>query len=256
MENNNKTNTIEILNKDINPTVSINGDSELFAVSLYTERIMEEKQLIKFIKSAERLIRSSPEYRELIFYMRDELNLNHCTYLNSIDIENGSIEFHHTPYNLFQIIQILVNKHEIDKTPFNTLLLANEALALHYQNLIGLCTLSKTMHELVHSNEKFQIHKDLVIGDVESFYNMFKNYMTDELKAVYNDWITYSNEHEEDKLNTMILFDKEIREAQLTKINSLNTLSKSTNNNITSNDNTNNNKAIDIINEDELIFKE
>lgn len=227
MENN--ENKIEVKNKDFNPTISINNDA-FFSVSLYTESFLEEKDMIKFIKKTERLVRSSPEYAQLMNYIREELNLSFCTYLNNVDKNMAAIEMHHHIYTLYDIVQIVIAKHEKENTPFNSLSIANEVLFLHYNNLCGLVPLSTTIHQLVHSDNNFYIHKDLVLGDVDSFFNMFKEYMTDELKAKYNDWVKYSETHTEDKFNTLELFDKENREAQVNRVNSVNKITINANN--------------------------
>lgn len=207
--------------EDNNPTYVLNGNS-LFAESLFKEKIMDDKEMVKFIKNVERIVRSSIEYNNLMKYIKTELNLDFCSYLNQLDFNDVSIEIHHTPYNLHQIVNIVINKNEALMKPFNSMTVAFEVLSLHYSNLIGLCSLSKTMHELVHSENKFYIHKDLVLGDVDKFFSLYNEYMTDELKQVYYSWIEYSNENQSDRFNTLEMFRGEKREFQLNQIKKFN----------------------------------
>lgn len=212
---------IEILNKETNPTVSIEGNKYI-AVPLMVETFIDAKEMIRFIKSVETMVRSSIEYKSLIKFMKTELSLNNCSYLNTLDTDTVSVELHHTPYNLHQIVEIVIAKHETLGLPFTTFKIAQEVIELHYKNYIGLCSLSKTIHELAHSDERFFIHKDLIIGDVESFYNLYKEYMSEDLKSVYKSWKKYSDDNPADAKLTLELFDSGIRDDQLGRIGEIN----------------------------------
>lgn len=214
-------NVIEVLNPDTNPTLAINGNT-YFAVSLMKERFVEEKEMINFIKSVERIIRSSPEYRSLTNYIKSELKLNYCAFLNNLELGDVSIELHHTPYNLHQLVEIVIRKHEIEAKVFNSYSIASEVMGLHFMNHVGLVPLSKSIHELVHSDQRFYIHRDLVLGDVDSFYRNYREYMSEELIHTYTGWKKYSDENELDRLNTLQLFDGQKRLEQLETIKELN----------------------------------
>lgn len=212
---------IEVLEKNKNPTISINGDT-YFSVSLLKDSFVESKELIRFIKSVEKMVRSSPEYTNLIKYIKEELELNYCSYLNVLDTETVSIELHHTPYNLHQIVEIVILKNEAEGRLFNTFSIALEVIELHYKNYIGLVSLSKSIHELAHSGDRFFIHKDLVLGDVDTFYNLYKDYMNEELRYIYKGWKKYSDDNPLDSMNTLELFDTSKRKEQLDNTLSLN----------------------------------
>lgn len=214
-------NIIEVINPDTNPTLSVNGNT-YFAVSLMKERFVEEKEMINFIKSVERIIRSSPEYRSLTNYIKSELNLNYCAFLNNLELGDVSIELHHTPYNLHQIVEIVIRKYEMEGKPFNSYIIASEVMCLHFMNHVGLVPLSKSIHELVHSDQRFYIHRDLILGDVDTFYRNYKDYMSEELVYTYTGWKKYSEENESDRLNTLELFDGQKRLEQLETIKELN----------------------------------
>lgn len=214
-------NEIEVLDKDINPTMSIEGNKYI-AVPLMVESFIDAKEMIKFIKGVEGMIRSSIEYKSLIKFLRTELSFKNCTFLNTLNTESVSVELHHTPYNLFQIVSIIIAKHEMLGIPFTTFKIAQEVIELHYKNYVGLCSLSKTMHELAHSDERFFIHRDLIVGDVDSFYNLYNEYMSEELKSIYKSWRKYSDDNPADAKISLELFDDSIREEQLTRINEIN----------------------------------
>lgn len=211
---------IEVLQSDKNTKLVLNGNA-YFAESLYQEDFIDEKEMIKFIKEIEKVVRASAEYRRLMKYIRQELDLNKCTFLNRVDSDMVKIEMHHAPYNLFQICKILINKYIKEGIPFNTFIIAQECIYLHYNNCIGLVPLSKTMHELVHSSQ-LQIHKKLILGDIDTFYSLYKDYMDDDLKAVYLTCLKYSEENNSDLESSLDLFDENERINQLENVHKIN----------------------------------
>jgi hypothetical protein len=59
-----------------------------------------------------------------------------------------------------------------------------EIMEIHYRGLIGLIPLDKTIHDLTHNGYLF-IPVQYVFGDVETFYNEYLPYMTDQQKELY-----------------------------------------------------------------------
>ena len=79
--------------------------------------IYNEKTRSKFIKSVEKIVRSSLEYREFIAYLRAELGMNFCMFFNNVsrdEIKNLGIEIHHIPFSLFDIVNIVLRKYEAE----------------------------------------------------------------------------------------------------------------------------------------------
>jgi hypothetical protein len=152
----------------------------------------------KFIKYIEGIVRSSLEYKQFIAYLKQELNFINCSLFSNITSENKkdkiTIEFHHYPFTLYEIVDLVITKQqkECNQFTFNSFLLADEVMRLHYLGIIGLVPLSKTMHELAHSGKVF-ISLNQVFGKLESFLFKFEEYL---------------NENQKDKLLTIINFSK------------------------------------------------
>lgn len=155
--------------------------SPLFALS----NIEDEKDMDKFIKQVERQVRSSQEYRSLISYIKTELDYSHCTILDNISMEEASIELHHNALNLYDITNIVINKHIHNKTLFNTLSISLEVLQLHYRNILSLIPLSKTIHEYTHSNNIIY-SPNQCIGNLSMFYDEYKDYFNDRHLQSYD----------------------------------------------------------------------
>jgi hypothetical protein len=146
-----------------------------------------EKQKIKFIKRIEAIVRSSMEYKDYVAYCKENLDMNSCIFLANVSNDGNrgrkriSIELHHDPFTLMDIVWTVVNKYEEQGLPYNDLLIADEVLEMHYSNMVGLVPLSKTMHQMVHNSDKIKIPLYVVYGQYSEFVEKYGEYMEPEL---------------------------------------------------------------------------
>jgi hypothetical protein len=139
---------------------------------------------IKFIKGTEKLIRSSMEYKDYIKFLKDHMDMNRCIILKNIVNGNGkhySIEIHHEPFTLFDLVDISLCKADLEGMPRNQLKIAEEVMELHYAGLIGLVPLTKTQHELV-TNGKVFIPLSKIYQDYAKYYKEYKEYLPDAIR--------------------------------------------------------------------------
>lgn len=117
--------------------------------------ITTEKQKDKLIKTIEKLIRGSMEYRDLIKYLRAYINMDECEFFPNFKAgkKRGMIEIHHAPYDLYTITWIVMEKYEQEHGFIDELDVAEEVMRLHYEGMVGLIPLSVTAHELVHDGQ-------------------------------------------------------------------------------------------------------
>lgn len=151
------------------------SDNYPFSLSLRITNFENESDYKKFIKSCEKMIRGSLEYRHWKNYIIDVLQINECMITHE-SINDVTIEVHHHVPNLFVLTSALINKHIEEGNEFCSFDIAQEAINLHYQNKIGYITLIKTMHEKFH-NGKLGIPMSLVKGDYRYFINTYKKYI-------------------------------------------------------------------------------
>jgi hypothetical protein len=138
---------------------------------------------IKRIKTIERLIRKSFEYRAWTVFLKTTLDLSRCAFYEGYAIDNGfSIEIHHYPITLFDITYAVANKG-LNKDGFilsNTV--AEEVCFLHYLFNISVVPLSPAAHKLYHEGA-LPIHPDLVKGDYKRFLVRYNDFISDECKT-------------------------------------------------------------------------
>lgn len=144
--------------------------------------LLDNKDFTKYIKDIERICRNSFEYRSMINYLRENVNMNKCSFfqnVNNIDTFKIKIHLHHHPFTLYDLCIIIFNKRSYYREELHPELVAKEVMFLHYNLYVGLIPLSETVHELVHNNYLF-IPMDRVLGKYQEFENLYGEFMTPE----------------------------------------------------------------------------
>ena len=152
--------------------------------------ITNDRQRVKLIKTIETYVRSSLEYKDLIKYLKDYIDMNQCEFFQNFDGSQkpGLIQIHHEPFDLFSITQIVMNRQEKELGYINELQVAEEVMRLHYRGLVGLIPLSVTAHELVHDG-KLIVPLNCVYGKFVQFVKEYYDYIDDVLLVMLNEKI-------------------------------------------------------------------
>lgn len=138
----------------------------------------------KFILMIESLIRKSGEYKTYIRFLKNTMDWNRCAILKNAITGNGkrySIEIHHEPFTLFDLVETVLNKFDVEGKEYNPFAIAEEVMGLHYDGRVGLINLTKTQHELLHNGRIF-VPLQFIYHDYGSFFNEYEPFMTDNLK--------------------------------------------------------------------------
>lgn len=143
--------------------------------------ITTDKQRDKLIKTIESLVRSSIDYKDLIKYLRTYIDMNQCEFFENFKAgkKKGMIEIHHSPFDLYTIVDVVMQKMEKTEGYLDELVIADKVLQMHYEGLIGLIPLSITAHQLVHDG-KLIVPLNCVYGRFVEFTNLFYNELGEE----------------------------------------------------------------------------
>lgn len=120
--------------------------------------LSSDKQRDRCIKKIERICRGSMEYRDLIKYLKTNMNMDECEFLPNLKPVKGkkTTEIHHEPFDLYTLCGIMLKQYEMEHDGFiNVVQIAKEVMRCHYEGLIGLIPLSGLAHELVHDGKLF-----------------------------------------------------------------------------------------------------
>lgn len=155
--------------------LKIKSNKSIYCESFYFVDVFDETNLKKFIKSVERTVRSSKEYKRYIENLRTNVHaLNYDTIMSNISNTDTALEFHHYPLSLYEISEILILDHLANKDNITSFSIAKEIMEYHFKNKIGLVSLTKTNHELAHDGALF-LHKNQIFGKYEEFINEHPN---------------------------------------------------------------------------------
>jgi hypothetical protein len=153
--------------------------------------VTNERQRDKLVKTIEKYIRSSLEYRDFIKYLREFINMNQCEFFHNFSgkSKKGMIEIHHEPFDLYSLTSIVMRKQEKEMGYIDELVVADEVMSLHYRGLVGLIPLSITAHELVHDG-KLAVPLNNVYGKFVEFTRDYYEYIDDALIMMLGEKIT------------------------------------------------------------------
>ena len=145
--------------------------------------LFDDKEREKYINDLERHVRSSYEYRNMVQYLREYMNMNSCASIPNITNEVNrkiKIELHHSPFTLRDICVTILNKRMKNNEMLTIESVAYEVMFVHYSLMVGLIPLSETVHQLVHSQYIF-IPTDKVYGYYKNFVKTYNDYIDPEL---------------------------------------------------------------------------
>ena len=156
--------------------------NEIPPYDLYDFDLNDEKSFKKYMQTIEKCVRQSFEYRALINFLREYMDMNQCAFyqnVNNTDTTKVHIEIHHEPLSLYDICLIVYNKRVAFNEPLDEEYVAKEVMYLHYNLMVGLIPLAETVHQLVHAQYLF-VPTTAVLGKYREFVDRYQPYMIPE----------------------------------------------------------------------------
>lgn len=175
--------------------IILKADHSIFNESFYFNAWYEDALIKKFIKSTERMVRQSTEYTNYLALIKTNYNiLNYDNVLSHISSAEASIEFHHYPFTLYDIVDIMMNHKMMTNQKFTSFSLAKEIMGLHFNQMIGLVPLTTTNHQLAHLGGLF-ISTKQIFGQWEMFMGAYKHGLTPDHKTKISELKKLSEEN-------------------------------------------------------------
>lgn len=175
--------------------------------------LMDEKDYKKYMKDLERTIRSTFEYRNMVSFLRENMDMDQCAFYENVNNRETfriQIHLHHHPFTLYDICYIVLQKRLKYGESIDIEDVAYEVLSIHYNCLVGLIPLSETVHELVHNKYLF-VPLDKVYGNWMKFRELYYQFIDEDMQKVIDENIertrTYAmTEDEKMILNTKYVY--------------------------------------------------
>ena len=155
-----------------------------FEEAFMTDRIVTAEENVRFIKKIEALIRGSNEYKAYISYLRNDFQMNRCSFLPNLDMSMDEIglEMHHCPINLYTMVDIVITHRLGRGQPVTSMTVADEVMRMHFENKVGLVPLCRSAHKLVHSGA-LTVHPLMVHGSWLDFLRDYSDGVNEEIVA-------------------------------------------------------------------------
>ena len=167
-----------------NPT--IDSDDALYSLNFYkdVEYLAPLENFVSFVKSCEKLVRISPDYKKYISFVKG-LGLNTCQVLGNIqelDPSDNLIEMHHGPMlTLFDYCAIVINYRLYTNQKINSFIIANIVINEHFAGNVQTIMVSETVHEAIHVPGGPFISLDQGYGDVYGFLKKYKKGVDEDM---------------------------------------------------------------------------
>lgn len=191
---------------ELDPPPAIIQIHEIPDYNLYDFDLNDEKSFKKYMQSVERIVRSSIEYKQMVKYLRENMDMNQCAFysnVNNTDNTRVRIEIHHEPLSLYDICIIVYNKRVAFNEPLDEEYVAKEVMYLHYNLMIGLIPLAETVHELVHAQYLF-VPTTAVLGKYREFVSRYQPYMLPEQLEVLENIEEATKVYRSDEAKTLL----------------------------------------------------
>lgn len=145
------------------------------------ETTKERRKCIERIKG---LVRSSMEYKDYIFYLKQFAQFDKCAFYQQLSSSNpaskAKIEAHHGPLTIDDVCAIVLQKYIDEGLEINEILIAEEVLELHYRNMVGLTPLSKTVHQIITDSDKVFVPVYMYYGNWMDFLDEYSEYIDEK----------------------------------------------------------------------------
>lgn len=180
--------------------------SELPDFTIPDYDLNDEKDFKHYIADIERVVRSSFEYRQMVSYLREYLDMNKCSFYQNVsnaDTAKIRIEIHHEPLSLHDIVTTVYNKRVAFRESLEVEMVSKEVMYHHYNMEVGLIPLAETVHELVHNQYLF-IPTSKVYGNYKKFVQEYGPYMPPESVETLDRVESLTSGYEADEYNQVL----------------------------------------------------
>lgn len=145
----------------------------------------DDKSVNRYVKCIKSCVRGSKEYKRLMQFLKNKLNINSCLFFPKIKKYRDSkisIEIHHTGFVMEDIIRTILNYRRLNDLDYDVQSCAEQIMLEHYKGNVSLTALSATAHDLIHEeNSNLFIPLQFCdFGNIENFYNEYREYVDKE----------------------------------------------------------------------------
>ena len=190
--------------EDGNLILNYDKTTGMFINLFYTKNNLSNlNERTKLIKKTESIIRKSARYR-LYKNKLFEMGINMCAVLGNVTEDIATLEMHHGPiFTLWDYIEITIDYFYQNKMPINSFRLAQQVLNDHFEDLIQVVMISKSVHKAAHNgntNNTFKIGLDSAWGNLVGYLEKYKGCLSRKHFAKLNEYFELKNKNTDENL--------------------------------------------------------
>lgn len=154
------------------PTVNISLNKDI-------DYFQDIKEYSSFVKACESKVRTSPDYKIYVGYIKGVIGINFCQACPNIYDTDATVELHHGPiFTLYDITSVILNNRLRTGKKINTPRIVDAVLNEHFDLRVQTVMLAKTNHEAAHNRDLF-LHVNQAFGNLNEFIEMYQNDLED-----------------------------------------------------------------------------
>lgn len=174
-----------------NDALTVQADTEYYSIDYYKKLFVDEAYYKRFIKSVEKIVRTSDEYSIFLAHIANEYGLNHCAIHPNIEnVDNETIvEMHHGPlFTLYDICSIITQFMLQTGRNVSSFTVADRVIKEHGNNNIQVVMLCENCHQLQHAGKLF-VDLRQCYGNLPEFVSRYGEYMDINYRILYNKYL-------------------------------------------------------------------
>lgn len=177
-------------------TISSDDTPEVIMMYKPTDYFADLTSYTKFVKSVERMVRHSDDYKAFLNWVKNVLGVNFCQVSSNIVEGDATVEMHHGPiFTLFDYAAIILNDAIMRGDKISTFRIAQRVIEEHFALRVQVVMLAKTSHEAI-SNRDLFLNVRQGIGNVDAFIKKYAKALDDEQKYKIWAYLNYSKMNE------------------------------------------------------------
>lgn len=177
---------------------SISSDDTSDVIMMYKPReyFADQSVYSKYVKSCERVVRHSSDYKVFVNWIKNVLGVNFCQVSSKIVEGDASIEMHHGPiFTLYDYCAIILNDAINKGDKISTFRIADRVLQEHFDLRVQVVMLAVTNHEAITNRDLF-LNIRQGIGNVDAFIKKYASALDDEQKYKIWSYINFSQNND------------------------------------------------------------
>lgn len=177
---------------------SISSDDTSDVIMMYKPReyFADQSTYSKYVKSCERVVRHSSDYKVFVNWIKNVLGVNFCQVSSKIVEGDASIEMHHGPiFTLYDYCAVILNDAINKGDKISTFRIADRVLQEHFDLRVQVVMLTVTNHEAITNRDLF-LNLRQGIGNVDAFIKKYANALDDEQKYKIWSYINFSQNND------------------------------------------------------------